>query len=156
MALFAIYLRNLTVNIPTFCGNRLNVIFCNTASLIYNQQFFNSFFEDYGTPNLFVRGVQKDLDEIEFIACSRALCGINELVTGLYWWKCETAENILDLNSVTGQIQIHCLQLLEYSSDLLFDQGYGFSGADIHKDNLYNTLFQLQNDVLDQLTLVTL
>ena len=107
MALFAIYLRNSTVNIPSFCGNRLNVIFCNTASFIYNQQHFNSFFEGYGTPNHFVRGVQKDLDGIEFIACCRAHCGINfvVLVTGLYW--CETVENILDLNSVTGQIQIY-------------------------------------------------
>ena len=148
MALFAIYLRNSTVNVPSFCGNRLNVIFWNTATFIYNQQYFNSFFEDYGTPNHFLRGVQKDLDETEFIACCRALCGINELVTGLYWWKCEAVENILDPNSVTGQIQIYCLQLLEYSSNLLFDQRYGFSVADIHKDNLYYTLFQLQNDVL--------
>ena len=39
---------------------------------------------------------------------------------------------------------------------LLFDQKTGFSDADIHKDNLYNALFQIQNDALDRLMLVTL
>ena len=42
-----------------------------------------------------------------------------------------------------------CLQCSEDSSTLLFDQKPGFSDADIHKDNLYDALFQVQNDELD-------
>ena len=41
-------------------------------------------------------------------------------------------------------------------STLLFDQKPGFSNADIHKDNLYDALFHIQNDEFDQLTLVVL
>ena len=52
-------------------------------------------------------------------------------------------------------MQRNCLEWLEDSSALFFDQKSGFSGAHIHKDNLCDELFQLQNDELDQLTLVT-
>ena len=48
------------------------------------------------------------------------------------------------------------MQWSEDSSKLLFDQKPGFSDADIHKDNLYDALFQIQNDELNRLTLVAL
>ena len=53
-------------------------------------------------------------------------------------------------------MQRKCLQWSEDLSMLLFDQKTGFSDVDIHKDNLYNALFQIQNDELDRLMLVTL
>ena len=48
------------------------------------------------------------------------------------------------------------MQWSEDSSTLLFDQKPGSSNADIHKDNLYDALFQIDNDELDRLTLVPL
>ena len=95
--------------------------------------------------------MQEDLGEIENIAGCRDLG-----ITGPYWQKCETVENILDLNPVIEENQRNCLQWSENSSTLLFDQKPGFSDVDIHKDNLYDALFQIQNDELDQLTLVAL
>ena len=44
--------------------------------------------------------MQQDLNEIENITGCRALGIINKLVTGPYWRKCETVENIIDLNPV--------------------------------------------------------
>ena len=54
----------------------------------------------YGTPNNLLLAVQQDLNEIENITGCRALGIINKLVTGPYWRKCETVENIIDLNPV--------------------------------------------------------
>ena len=65
-------------------------------------------------------------------------------------------ENILDLNQVIEEMQRNCLQWSEDSSILLFDQKRDADIADIHKDSLYDALFQIQNDELDQLTLVAL
>lgn len=62
---------------------------------------------------------------------------------------------MLDLDSIIEQMQRNCLEWSEDSSALFFDQKSGFSGAHIHKNNLCDELFQLQNDELDQLTLVT-
>ena len=53
-------------------------------------------------------------------------------------------------------MQRNCLQWSEDSLTLLFDQKPGFSDAAIHKDNLYDALFQIQNDELDRPTLVAL
>ena len=53
-------------------------------------------------------------------------------------------------------MQKNSLQWSEDSSTLLFDQNPGFSDADIHKDNLYDAFFEIQNDELDWLTLVAL
>ena len=156
MAPFAIHLRNSQVKLTSFHGNRFNVLFWNAECVIYHQQHYNSFFEVYGTPNNLLRAVQKDLNEIENIAGCRALGIIDKLVTGPYWRKCETVENILDLNPATEEMQRKCLQGSEDSSTLLFDQKAGFSDADIHKDNLYDALFQIDNDELDRLTLVPL
>ena len=39
---------------------------------------------------------------------------------------------------------------------LLFDQKFGFSDADIYKDNLPDALFQIQNDELYQVAVVAL
>ena len=46
-------------------------------------------------------------------------------------------------------MQKNSLQWSEDSSTLLFDQNLGFSDADIHKDNLYDAFFEIQNDELD-------
>ena len=46
-------------------------------------------------------------------------------------------------------MQKNSLQWSEDSSTLLFDQNPGFSDADIHKDNLYDAFFEIQNDELD-------
>ena len=64
-----------------------------------------SFFDIYGTPNNLLQAVQEDLNEIKNTAGCRALGVIDKLVTGPYWRKCETAENILDLKSVIEEIQ---------------------------------------------------
>ena len=53
-------------------------------------------------------------------------------------------------------MQRSCLQWSEDLSTLLFGQKSGFSDEDIHKGNLYNALFQIENDELDRLTLVAL
>ena len=63
-----------------------------------------SFFDIYGTPNNLLQAVQEDLNEIKNIAGCRALGVIDKLVTGPYWRKCETVENILDLNPVIDEI----------------------------------------------------
>ena len=144
------------VKLTTSRGNRFNVLFWNAAWAIYHQQHFNSFFEVYGTPNNLLGAVQEDLDEIENIAGCRALGIIDKLVTGPYWRKYEAVENILDLNPVIEEMQRNCLQWSEDLPTLLFDQKPGFSDADIHKDNLHDALFQIQNDELDRLTLVAL
>ena len=60
---------------------------------IYHQQHFNSFLEVYSTPNNY-----------------RALGITDKLVTGPYWRKCETFQNILDLNPVIKDMQRNCLQ----------------------------------------------
>ena len=53
-------------------------------------------------------------------------------------------------------MQRNCLQWSEDSSVLLFDQKFGFSDADIYKDNLHDALFQIQNDELYQVAVVAL
>ena len=77
MAPFAIYLRNSLVKPTGFRGNRFDVLFWNTACVIFHQQHFNSFFEAYGTPNNLLRAVQENLNYIENIASCRALCIID-------------------------------------------------------------------------------
>ena len=100
--------------------------------------------------------MQEDLYEIENIAGCRALGIIDKLVTGPYRRKFQTVENILDLNPVIEEMQRNCLQWSEDLSNLLFDQKPGFSDANIHKDNLYDVLFQIQIDELDRRTLFAL
>ena len=85
--------------------------------------------------------MQEHLNEIENLPGCRALAMIDKLVTGPYWRKCETVENIIDLNPVIEEMQRNRLQWSEDSSTSLFDQKPGFSHADIHKDNLYDVLF---------------
>ena len=58
--------------------------------------------------------------------------------------------------TVIEEMERNCLQWSEDSPMLLFDQKPGFSDADIHKYNLYDALFQIQNDESDRLTLVAL
>ena len=91
---------------------------------------------------IMLRAVQEDLNEIENIAGCKALGIINKLVTGPSRQKCETVENIIDLNPVIVEMQRNC------NATLLFDRKPGFSDADIHKDNLHDALFQIQNDNL--------
>ena len=79
-----------------------------------------------------------------------------KLVTGPYWRKCETVENILDLNPVIEEIQRNCLLWSEDSSPLLFDQKPGFEGIDVQKDEVYNALFAAKPEQLDQFTQIAL
>ena len=86
----------------------------------------------------------------------RALRVMYKLVTGPYWRKCETVENILDLNPVIEEIQRNCLLWSEDSSPLLFDQKPGFEGIDVQKDEVYNALFAAKPEQLDQFTQIAL
>ena len=104
MAPFGIHLWISPVKLRTFHGNSFNVLFWNAACVIYHQQHFNSFFEVYGTPNNLLKPVQEDLNETENRAGCRALGIIDKLVTGPYWRKCETVENIIDLNPVIKEM----------------------------------------------------
>ena len=52
-----------------------------------------------------LRAVPKHLNEIENIAGCRVLHIIDKLVTGPYWSKCKTLENILHLNPVIEEAQ---------------------------------------------------
>ena len=92
-----------------------------------------SYLDIYGTPNNLLLAVQEDLNEIKNIASCRALGIIDKLVTSPYWQKCETVENILDLNPVIKEIWRNFLSASEDSSPLLFDQNPTFEGADVHK-----------------------
>ena len=156
MSHFAVHLRNSPVKLASFRGNRFNISFWNAACVLFHQRHFMSFFDIYGTPNNLLQAVQEDLNEIKNIAGCRALGVIDKLVTGPYWRKCETVENILDLNPVIEEIQRNCLSWSEDSSTLLFDQKPGFEGADVHKDEVYNALFAPQSEQLDQFTQIAL
>ena len=68
-----------------------------------------SLFDIYGTPNNFLPVVQEGLNEIKNISDCRALERIDKLLTGPYWRKCETVENILDLSPVIEEIRGNCL-----------------------------------------------
>ena len=100
----------------------------------------------YGTTNNLLQAIREDLNEIKNTAGHKALGIIDKLVTGSYWPKCETVENILDLNPVIEEIQRNCLSWSKdsYKSKThqkLSDQKPGFEGADVYKDEVYNALF---------------
>ena len=156
MSHFAVHLRNSPVILASFYRNRFNILLWNVACVLFHQRHFMSYLNIYGTPNNLLLAVQEDLNEIKNIASCRALGIIDKLVTSPYWQKCETVENILDLNPVIEEIRRNCPSPSEDSPPLLFDQNPAFEEADVHKDEVYNPLFAPQSEQLDQFTQIAL
>ena len=156
MAPFAVYLKDSTVKLTSFRGNRFNVLFWNGACVYYHKDHFKEFFEIHGTPNRLLQAVSEDVsDEVNMAGC-RALGIIDKLLTGPFWRLCENVENILDMNPKIKEIQENCLRWANDASSLLLNKEPAFRGADVHKDGIYECLFKSHSHEFDQLTIAAL
>ncbi|XP_014666144.1 PREDICTED: putative deoxyribonuclease TATDN2 [Priapulus caudatus] len=72
MSPFAAYLDK-KVHLTKFKGNRFNVIFYNAAAAYYHMDSFRSFLEVWGSGNLLLEAVKKDLESPVYVAGIRAL-----------------------------------------------------------------------------------
>ena len=93
-----------------------------------------------------MEATKEELFELPNIAGCRALGIIDKLITGPYWRKCESVPNILDLNEIVQELQNNCIAWANDASPLLYEEKPGFTGADIHKDNIYEALFRESDD----------
>ena len=107
---FAVHLRNSSVKLAWFSGNRFNILFWNAACVLFYQRNFISFFNIYGNPNKLVSAVQEDLDEIKNIASCRALGIIDKLNKQLIdswkhpWFESSNWRNSKKLPMMVGRL----------------------------------------------------
>ena len=156
MAPFAVFLKESPVRLTMFRGNRFNVLFWNGACVYFHRQHFKDFFKVHGTPNRLLEAVKEDIsDELNIAGC-RALGIVDKLVTGPFWRLCESVPNILDLNPAIREIQANCLAWADDASPMLFNQTPAFAGASVHRDKVFESLFQQTTEEMDLLTIAAL
>ena len=100
--------------------------------------------------------VKEDISYELNIAGCRALGIVDKLVTGPFWRLCESVPNILDLNPAIREIQANCLAWTDDASPMLFNQTPAFAGASVHRDEVFESLFQKTTEEMDLLTIAAL
>ena len=161
MANFAVFLKDMKCHLASFRGNRFNIVFWNGAATYFHRNHFHEFFELHGTPNKLLRAVQEDLNNLCNIAGVRALGIIDKLITGPFWRliEDESKGGILDLNQYFQHMQLKFKEWAEDATPLLYDHLHVclFPDIEIHKDDLYNSLFaDSGSSTLDTLTVEAL
>ncbi|XP_014676897.1 PREDICTED: uncharacterized protein LOC106816789, partial [Priapulus caudatus] len=148
MSPFAAYLDN-KVHLTKFKGNRFNVIFYNAAAAYYYMDSFRSFLEVWGSGNLLLEAVKKDLESPVYVAGIRALGIIDKIITGPLWRLINSEGNI---GAVLSYLDVMEEKLKVWSSDaselvagrvVMFDEGV----AEVHRDGMYETMFTDTDDI---------
>ena len=136
-----------------FIGNRFNIIFYNSAAVFYHKSHIQDFLFKWPAPNRLLQLVAKDIVEPVYLAGVRALGILDKIVTGPFFRLTENAKSVLDLNPHLKRMQ-ECLE--QWSTDAspllegatLFDEEV----VPIHRDELFDSLFQEQSVQLETLT----
>ena len=128
-----------------FIGNRFNVLYYNAATVYYHRDSMLEFLENWPNPNNLLKAVKEDLSNTVFVAELRALGIVDKLLTGLLWRLIEEKKNILELNPYLFRLKLKLDELGKNASPLL-DQVPIFPDLAIHKDGLYDKLFDEIND----------
>jgi E1A/CREB-binding protein len=160
--LFKSYLDSLnppvTLEMSTFHGHRINVLFSMGAAVFYHRHhisdFINSYFLSCTGQNNLVTCVSNYLNNNVYIAGCRALGIVDKLLTGPLWRQIESTKHILDLN----QVWYTCLNNLqifsEDSSELL--EGKSIYPNFTNNNHIYDALFNVDDEELNMLTIEAL
>ena len=129
----------------TFIGNWFKVLYYNAAAVYYHRDSMLEFLENWPNHNNLLKAVKEDLSNSFFVAELRALGIVNKLLTGPLWRLIEEKKNILELNPNLFRLKLKLDELCKKASPLL-DQVSIFPDLAIHKDCLYEKLFDEIND----------
>ena len=134
-------------------GNRFNVIFHNGGAVYYHRDHIKGFIENKHKQNRLLLAVSEDLQNKVYIAGLRALGIVSKLITGPYFRLVGDKESIFYLNPHLHQLQLS-LQRFSKDASPLLDKECAFSDhvVDVQKDEIYDSLFQLQDEESQVLT----
>ena len=147
--------RKKKMELVSFRGNRVNIMFYNSGALFYHRQDLLDFLSQWPSPNRLLKAVQEDLSQKVHVAGVRALGIIDKVITGPFWRLLEQSPNILYLNPHLFQMKLQ-LEAWSKDSSSLLDGTETLLPTDlvcIHKDIVYDSLFADTDDAeLDTLT----
>ena len=128
-------------------GNHFNVIFHNGGAVYYHRHHIKSLIENKHEQNHLFLAVSEDLQNKVYIAGLRALDIVSKLITGPYFRLVGDKESIFYLNPHLHRLQLS-LQHFSKGASPLLDKECAFSDhvADVQKDEIYDSLFQPQDD----------
>ena len=144
MAPYAVYIKDSEKQavLSKFKGNRFNIVFHNSAVIIYQMEHMLNFLEIYGADNRLLKAVEEDLKDPINIAGICALGIIDKLITGPYWRLCESVDNILDLNKDINSLFTNCIAWSKCTDKFITTETPGFPTAVVEKDLIYQALFR--------------
>ena len=142
------------LQLMSYVGNRLNVQFYNGGAIYFHREDIKSFLESWPNPNNLLKAVQEDLGSEVHLAELRALGIIDKLITGPFWRVVNLASNILELNTSLLQMKQSFESWCDDASPLLDGEPlFPESEVPIHKDAIYNAIFEATGDAnFDALT----
>ena len=135
-----------------FIGNRLHIIFYNSAAVFYQESNIQDFLFKWPSPNRLLQLVAKDIVEPVYLARVRALGILDKIVTGPFFRLTETAMSVLKLNPHLKRMQ-ECFEQWSTDASPLLDGASLFDkDVPIHRDDMFDSLFQEQSVQLETLT----
>ena len=132
----------------TFHGHRFNHIFYSSAATYFHISDILTFLQSLSDPNDLIKCVLFDIQEKVYIAGIRALGIIDKIITGPFWRLIEGSKSILDLNNPHLKLlqEMWILWSSDASGLMLGNPLFPETVVSIHKDQLYDSLFQVSED----------
>uniref|UniRef100_A0A8W8MPP0 Uncharacterized protein n=1 Tax=Magallana gigas TaxID=29159 RepID=A0A8W8MPP0_MAGGI len=131
----------------TFRGHRFNHLFYAAGATYHHLADIKTFLDSWSDPNELLKSISFDVNEKVYTSSLRALGIIDKIITGPFWRVIEKTENILDLNPVLLNMKLNLQDLSQDASPLL--EGHlVFPEESVHKDEVYDSLFENTNDAI--------
>ena len=136
-----------------FIGNRFNIVFYNSAAVFYLKSHIQDFLFKWPSPNRLLQLVAKDIVEPVYLAGVRALGILHKIVTGPFFRLTENTKSVLELNPHLKRMQ-ECFEKWSADSSPLLEGATLFDEeiVPIHRDDMFDSLFQEQGVQLETLT----
>ncbi len=139
--------------------DRINTTFYQGGAVYHHRKAIAHFLSTLPQKdkNQLIKCLEFDVNEPVFIASCRAFGILDKKVFGPFWRLCNASKSILDMNA---HLEVMRSSFLDWSSDasqLMTKDFVLFNSVEIHKDSVYESLFQDSGEQnLDQLTKLAL
>ena len=136
----------------SFLHHRFNISFLIGGVYYYHKDSIVDFLLSQDSENFLLQSIREGIDDVVFLACSRALGIIEKLISDPLFRSVVQAKQIFDLNNMWESL-LNFLELNSHDASNLFNGNTIFDESPLTKDAMFEKLFQeTENPILDSLT----
>ena len=136
----------------SFLHHRFNISFLIGGVYYYHKDSIVDFLLSQDSENFLLQSIREGIDDVVFLACSRALGIIEKLISDPLFRSVVQAKQIFDLNNMWESL-LNFLELNSHDASNLFNGNTVFDESLLTKDTMFEKLFQeTENPFLGSLT----